>query len=69
MTEPIDNLPAGLPVLREPSACFYAKEDAGKLIVGAFEPEAEAWGLPHLFVAEALQRVVHRAPVALRGPH
>ena len=30
VTEPIDQLPSELPVLREPSACFYAKEDAGK---------------------------------------
>lgn len=45
VTEPIEGLSAGLPVLREPSACIYVKEDAGKLLVGAFEPVAKPWGM------------------------
>ena len=45
VTEPIEGLPHNLPVLREPSACNYFKEDAGKLLVGMFEPVAKPWGM------------------------
>ena len=45
VTEPIDGLPRDLPVLREPGACIYVKEDAGKLLVGCFEPVAKPWGM------------------------
>ena len=47
VTEPIDGLvPEGartLPVLRVPDECAYYKEDAGKLLLGAFEPVAKPW--------------------------
>ena len=45
VTEPIADLPQNLPVLREPSACIYYKEDAGKMLVGMFEPVAKPWGM------------------------
>jgi 4-methylaminobutanoate oxidase (formaldehyde-forming) len=45
VTEPIANLPQNLPVLREPSACNYFKEDAGKMLIGMFEPVAKPWGM------------------------
>ena len=45
VTEPIADLPQNLPVLREPSACNYFKEDAGKMLVGMFEPVAKPWGM------------------------
>ena len=45
VTEAIEGLPANLPVLRDPDACTYFKEDAGKLLVGAFEPVAKPWGM------------------------
>ena len=45
VTEPIEGLPSNLPVLRELSACNYFKEDAGKLLVGMFEPVAKPWGM------------------------
>ena len=32
------------PVLRVPDECAYYKEDAGKLLLGAFEPVAKPWG-------------------------
>ena len=32
------------PVLRIPDECTYYKEDAGKLLIGAFEPIAKPWG-------------------------
>ncbi|RMH48663.1 MAG: FAD-dependent oxidoreductase [Alphaproteobacteria bacterium] len=44
VTEPIEGLGA-LPVLRVPDECAYYKEDAGKLLLGAFEPEAKPWGM------------------------
>ncbi len=34
-----------LPVLRVPDECAYFKQDAGKLMLGAFEPVAKPWGL------------------------
>ena len=45
VTEPIEGLPPKLPVLRELSACNYFKEDAGKLLIGMFEPVAKPWGM------------------------
>ncbi len=45
VTEPIEGLPRDLPVLRDPDRCIYVKEDAGKLLVGCFEPQAKAWGM------------------------
>jgi len=44
VTEGIDGLPA-LPVLRVPDECAYYKEDAGKILLGAFEPNAKPWGM------------------------
>jgi heterotetrameric sarcosine oxidase gamma subunit len=44
VSEPIDTLPRNMPVVRVPDECTYYKEDAGKLLVGAFEPRAKAWG-------------------------
>ena len=45
VTQPIEGLPSNLPVLRDFDACTYFKEDAGKLLVGAFEPVAKPWGM------------------------
>ncbi|HJP07980.1 MAG TPA: FAD-dependent oxidoreductase, partial [Arenicellales bacterium] len=45
VTEPIPDLPGNLPVAREPSACNYYKEDAGKLLIGMFEPVSKPWGM------------------------
>ena len=44
VTEPIKSL-AQLPVLRVPDEFAYYKEDAGKLMLGAFEPNAKPWGM------------------------
>jgi len=44
VTEGIDNL-GKLPVLRVPDECAYYKEDAGKILLGAFEPVAKPWAL------------------------
>ena len=45
LTEQIADLPANLPVLRDQDGYAYYKEDAGKLLLGAFEPEAKPWGM------------------------
>ena len=37
ITEPIENLPKTLPVIRDFDSSLYFKEDAGKLLIGIFE--------------------------------
>jgi len=44
VTETIPDL-GQLPVLRVTDECAYYKEDAGKLLIGAFEPNAKPWGM------------------------
>lgn len=44
VTEAIPGLKQ-LPVLRVPDECAYYKEDAGKMLLGAFEPNAKPWAL------------------------
>ena len=43
--EGVEGLTPELPVLRDYDACTYYKYDAGKLLVGAFEPSAKPWGM------------------------
>jgi 4-methylaminobutanoate oxidase (formaldehyde-forming) len=45
VTDASPEIPRNLPVLRVPDECAYAKEDAGKLLVGFFEPTAKPWGI------------------------
>jgi glycine cleavage system aminomethyltransferase T/glycine/D-amino acid oxidase-like deaminating enzyme len=45
VTEAIGDLARDLPVMRVPDECAYYKEDAGKLMLGAFEPGAKPWGM------------------------
>ncbi|MBS0373107.1 MAG: FAD-dependent oxidoreductase [Proteobacteria bacterium] len=45
VTEPIEGVPRNLPVLRVPDECAYYKEDAGKILMGCFEPVAKPWGM------------------------
>ncbi|MDE2790646.1 MAG: FAD-dependent oxidoreductase [Paracoccaceae bacterium] len=66
VTEPIDGL-GQLPVLRVPDECAYYKEDAGKLLLGAFEPEARPWGMdgipPDFEFDQLPENVEHFEPV------
>ncbi len=66
VTEAIEGL-GRLPVLRVPDECAYYKEDAGKLMLGAFEPVAKPWGLdgiPEDFEFDQLpEDVEHFAPI------
>jgi 4-methylaminobutanoate oxidase (formaldehyde-forming) len=57
-TEKLEGLPANLPVLRDHDNCAYYREDAGSLLVGAFEPHAVPWGqdgIPLDFAFEELE--------------
>ncbi|TMM52371.1 GcvT family protein [Sulfitobacter sabulilitoris] len=76
VSEPIAGLGA-LPVLRVPDECAYYKQDAGKMMLGAFEPSAKPWGmggipqdfefdqLPEDFdhFEPVLEAAVHRMPM------
>jgi len=45
VTEAIPGLPKDFPVISSIEEHGYFKEDTGKLLVGAFEPNAKPWGL------------------------
>ena len=45
MTDPMEGATPGLPSLRDYDAGTYFKEDAGKILLGAFEPAAKPWGM------------------------
>ncbi len=56
VTEAIAGL-TQMPVLRVPDECAYYKEDAGKMLLGAFEPNAKPWamkGIPEDFEFDQL---------------
>ncbi len=56
VSEPIKGL-TQMPVLRVPDECAYYKEDAGKIMLGAFEPNAKPWamdGIPKDFEFDQL---------------
>ncbi|WP_368484497.1 FAD-dependent oxidoreductase [Thalassospira sp. HF15] len=44
VTDSVPDL-GNLPVLRVPDECAYYKEDAGKILLGMFEPKAKPWGM------------------------
>jgi glycine cleavage system T protein len=70
ITEPIAGLPR-LPVLRVPDECAYYKEDAGKMMLGAFEPVAKPWGMdgiPESFCFDQLpEDFAHFEPILEMG--
>ena len=77
VTEGIDGISPDMPVLRDPDGCGYFKEEAGKLMVGWFEPVAKPWGMsgiPEAFcfdslpadydhIAPLVDAAVHRMPI------
>lgn len=67
VTDPFPGLDPNLPVLRDPDNCAYYKEDAGKLLLGAFEPNAKPWavdGIPDDFeFGELPDDFEHFAPI------
>ena len=48
VTENFPGLTPDLPVLRDPDNCAYYKEDAGKLLLGAFEGGAKPWDVDQI---------------------
>ena len=67
VTEPIPELQPNLPVLRVPDEATYYKEDAGKLLIGAFELKAKPWGMdgiPDDFCFDQLpEDIEHFSPI------
>ncbi|WP_422011859.1 GcvT family protein [Reyranella sp.] len=67
VTEKVPGLSRTLPVLRVPDECAYYKEDAGKILLGAFEPVAKPWatdGIPEDFCFDQLpEDFDHFAPI------
>ena len=45
VTEPMAGMTPDLPVMRDLNGHAYYKQDAGKLLLGAFEPNAKPWGM------------------------
>ncbi len=80
VTEAIEGL-TELPVLRVPDECAYYKEDAGKILLGAFEPNAKPWavkGIPENFCFDQLpedfdhfemilEKAVERMPILAKA--
>jgi 4-methylaminobutanoate oxidase (formaldehyde-forming) len=67
VTDGIEGISPDMPVLRDPDGCAYFKVDAGKLMVGWFEPVAKPWGMrgiPESFCFDALpEDLEHIAPL------
>ena len=42
-TEPLEDLPEPFPIVRDLDGGIYLKADAGKLVLGGFEPKAKPW--------------------------
>ena len=43
VTEPMPDLPTPFPVIRDLDSGIYIKGDAGRLVIGGFEPHAKCW--------------------------
>jgi glycine cleavage system aminomethyltransferase T/glycine/D-amino acid oxidase-like deaminating enzyme len=77
ITEPIRNLPPNMPVLEDPGAYGYYREEGGGLMVGLFEPVCAPWkvaGIPEDFsfgelppdwerMTPFLERAMSRVPI------
>ncbi|MEM9710118.1 MAG: FAD-dependent oxidoreductase [Pseudomonadota bacterium] len=72
LTEGIEGL-GSLPSLRVPDECAYYKEDAGKMMLGAFEPRAKPWGMggiPEDFEFDSLpEDFEHFEPILAQAMH
>ena len=72
VTEPFSAITAEQPVYRDFDGCAYYKEDAGKLLIGAFEPVAKPWGenIPVDFCFDELPYdIEHFAPILEGAMH
>ena len=72
VTEAIEGLKQR-PVLRVPDECAYYKEDAGKILLGAFEPVSKPWGMdgiPDTFEFDQLpEDIDHFEPILEDAMH
>jgi glycine cleavage system aminomethyltransferase T/glycine/D-amino acid oxidase-like deaminating enzyme len=81
VTEQVEGVAPGLPILRDPDGWTYVKEEVGGLVVGGFEPHAKPWvspeSIPYPFEFQLLEEdwehfsvlmesAVHRLPVLER---
>jgi 4-methylaminobutanoate oxidase (formaldehyde-forming) len=60
VTDPMEGMHPDLPIMRDMDHCAYYKEDAGKLLLGAFEPVAKPWaldGIPEDFAFASCRRI------------
>jgi glycine cleavage system aminomethyltransferase T/glycine/D-amino acid oxidase-like deaminating enzyme len=46
VTDQVEGVHPGLPILRDPDGYTYFKEEVGGLVVGGFEPQAKPWVSP-----------------------
>ena len=71
LTEFSSEIPRDLPVLRIPDSQMYVKEDAGKLLIGAFEKKAKPWGMngiPENFEFDSLPNdLEHFGPILMNA--
>jgi 4-methylaminobutanoate oxidase (formaldehyde-forming) len=79
ISEPIAGVHPRLPILRDPQNAAYVREEAGKIMVGLFEPQARPWslgGVPQDFtfgeippdwdrMSPYIEKAMHRVPVLL----
>jgi heterotetrameric sarcosine oxidase gamma subunit len=77
ISDAVEGVHPKLPILRDPGRSSYIREEAGKLMVGIFEPVAKPWrveGIPHDFtfgeippdwdrMQPYLERAIERVPV------
>jgi len=57
ITDPIPDMPKGMPTMRDPDLLVYYKPDAGRLVMGGYEPDTKGFGetgIPHEFGRELL---------------
>jgi glycine cleavage system aminomethyltransferase T/glycine/D-amino acid oxidase-like deaminating enzyme len=81
VTDQIEGVHPGLPILRDPDGYTYVKEEVGGLVVGGFEPQAKPWvspqDIPYPFEFQLLEEdwehfsvlmdsALHRIPVLER---
>jgi 4-methylaminobutanoate oxidase (formaldehyde-forming) len=81
ITEPIADLPTGMPILEDPSSHTYIREEVGGLMVGLFEPVCAPWmvgGVPEDFsfgeiepdwdrMGPYLEKAMSRVPISMEA--
>jgi glycine cleavage system aminomethyltransferase T/glycine/D-amino acid oxidase-like deaminating enzyme len=81
VTEPIADLPKGMPILEDPSSHTYIREEVGGLMVGLFEPVCAPWmvnGVPQDFsfgeiepdwerMGPYLEKAMSRVPISMEA--